>query len=82
MAIKHLVDKKPTDRINLSLENNLLRKPPNCGMDITAPPTFVNQRHQIPFPRVYVWINEGRLKFLWQSLAHKEDCTIVGQTFR
>ena len=42
-----------------------------CGMDsnfrITAPPTFVNQRHQIPFPRVYVSINERPLKFVPQS---------------
>ena len=39
------------------------------------PPTFANQRHQIPFPRVYVSINERRLKFQQQSIAHKEDCT-------
>ena len=32
---------------------------------ISAPPTFVNQRHQIPFPRVYVSM---RLKFLMISM--------------
>ena len=58
---------------------------------ITALPSFVNQGHQIRFRRVYISIIDRRLKFLmnvpkfwmlWQSLALKEDCTIVGKTFR
>ena len=48
------------------------RKPPNCGIEsnfrITALPTFVNQSQQIPFPRVYVSINERRLKLLMNMI--------------
>ena len=90
--------KVKTDRTSLGFDFNitlvipklhlyLLRKLPSCGMDsnfrIIAPPmTFVNQRHQIPFPRVYVSIIERRLKFLLRSLAHNEDCAIAGKNLQ
>ena len=38
--------------------------------------------HFCPFLCVYVLLNEGRLKFLRQSLVHTEDCMIMGKTFR
>ena len=31
---------------------------------------------------MYVSINEKYLKVLWQSLAHKEDCTIIGKNLQ
>ena len=72
----------------------VLRKPPNCGMDsnflITALPTFVNQRHQIPFPararfdqrKAPEIPNERNFWTLRQSLARKERLYDRGKAFR
>ena len=64
----------------------LLLKPPNRGMDsnfrITAPPTFVNQRHQIPFPQACsssIQINRRRYMTLpvTKSLSSSMKSSII-----
>ena len=67
---------------------NLLRKPLNCGIDsnfrITTPPTFVDQRHEIPcMPHVHFDQQEAPVipdecNFL--DAIGRKNCTIAGKT--